>query len=128
MSPKSRITRRMGHWVVVFQGSEGKVAVNRGKLRTWPESLVQKPTGPDEVRLVKSPRHGADFLRAVRTRENPVCDVEIGHRTMTVCHLGNIAYLLKRPLKWDPVKEEFNGDEQANRLRDRARREPWRLA
>ena len=120
-------TRRMGEWAVVFSGSEGKVAVNRGKLQTWPEGLVQKPTRPDEVHLYKSPGHGADFLRAVRTRDKPVCDVEIGHRTMTVCHLGNIAYLLKRPLRWDPVKEEFAGDEQANRLRDRARREPWRL-
>jgi hypothetical protein len=63
----------------------------------------------------------------VRTRERPICDVEIGCRSVTVCHLGNIAYRLRRPLKWDPSKEEFPGDEEANRLLDRAKREPWTL-
>ncbi len=70
--------------------------------------------------------HG-DFLNCVRTRQRPFRDVEVSHRTATVCHLGNIAYLLKRPLKWDPVKEEFPGDEQANRFLSRAKRSPWAL-
>jgi len=118
---------RMGEWAVVFIGSEGRVAVNRGTLRTWPESLMRTPTGPGEVRLYQSPGHDADFLSAIRTRQRPVCDVEIGHRTMTVCHLGNIAFALRRPLKWDPVGEEFLGDAEANRLLDRGRRSPWRL-
>ncbi len=68
-----------------------------------------------------------DFLECVRTREKPFRDIERAHRTASICHLGNICYLLNRPLKWDPVKEEFPGDEQANRLRDRARREPWTI-
>jgi hypothetical protein len=70
--------------------------------------------------------HG-DFLTCVRTRQRPFRDVEISHRTASVCHLGNIAYALKRPLKWDPVKEEFPGDEQANRFVSRAKRAPWSL-
>jgi hypothetical protein len=68
-----------------------------------------------------------DFLNCVATRRRPFQDVEYAHRTATVCHLGNIAYRLKRPLKWDPVKEIFPGDEEATRLVDRPKREPWRL-
>jgi len=69
----------------------------------------------------------ADFLHCVKTRQRPFRDVERSHRTATVCHLGNIAYLLKRPLKWDPVKEEFPDDPEANRMRDRPKRGPWIL-
>jgi hypothetical protein len=68
-----------------------------------------------------------DFLACVRTREKPFRDIERAHRTASICHLGNICYQLNRPLKWDPAKEEFPSDEQANRLRDRARREPWTI-
>lgn len=68
-----------------------------------------------------------DFIHCVRTREKPFRDIERGHRTCTVCHLGNIAYQLNRPLQWDPVKEEFPGDAYANRFLDRARREPWTI-
>ena len=68
-----------------------------------------------------------DFLYCVRTRQRPFRDIELGHRTATLCHLGNICYELKRPLKWDAVKEEFPGDEEANRFLDRAKRQPWVL-
>jgi predicted dehydrogenase len=118
---------RMDKWAVVFEGTEGKVAVNRGKLQTWPENLMHKPTGADEERLPQSDDHGGNFIDCVRSRQKAVCDVEIGHRTMTVAHLGNIAYQLRRPLKWDPTVEQFVGDAEADRLLDRARREPWRI-
>ena len=68
-----------------------------------------------------------DFLYCVRSREKPFRDIELAHRTATVCHLGIIAYNLNRPLKWDPEKEEFPGDEEANRFLDRAKREPWQI-
>ena len=68
-----------------------------------------------------------DFLACVKTREKPFRDIERAHRTASICHLGNICYQLNRPLKWDPIKEEFPGDEQANSMRDRARREPWNI-
>jgi hypothetical protein len=68
-----------------------------------------------------------DFLYCVKTREKPFRDVEYAHRVATVCHLGNIAYELKRPLNWDPVKEEFPGDDEANRMTWRPMREPWRI-
>jgi hypothetical protein len=68
-----------------------------------------------------------DFLYCVKTRGTPFQDVEFGHRTATVCHLGNICYLLKRKLRWDPVKEDFVGDAEASRLVDRPRRGPWQI-
>ncbi len=68
-----------------------------------------------------------DFVTCVKTREKPFRDIELAVNTAVVSHLGNIAYQLKRSLKWDSAKQEFPGDEEANRLRDRARREPWLL-
>jgi len=70
--------------------------------------------------------HG-DFLQCVKTRERPFRDIEIGHRTATVCHLGNIAYWLGRSLKYDPVKEEILGDPEAARWLDRPKRAPWHV-
>jgi predicted dehydrogenase len=68
-----------------------------------------------------------DFVECVKTRDKPFRDIELAVNTAAVCHLGNIAYQLKRALKWDAAKNEFPGDEEANRLVDRARREPWTL-
>jgi predicted dehydrogenase len=68
-----------------------------------------------------------DFIYCCKTREKPFRDIELATHTMTVCHLGLIAYELKRSLKWDTVKQEFSDDEEANRFLDRARREPWVL-
>jgi len=112
---------------VVFHGTAGKIEVNRGYLRTWPSSLALKPTGPNEIHLYDSPGHHTDWLRCIRTRQKPICDVEIGARSVSVCHLGNIAYWLNRPLKWDPAKEEFVGDAEANRWIGRPYRDPWTL-
>ena len=70
--------------------------------------------------------HG-DFIECCKTREKPFRDIELATHTMTVCHLGLIAYELRRSLKWDTLKQEFPGDEEANRFLDRARREPWVL-
>ncbi|MGD0090960.1 MAG: Gfo/Idh/MocA family oxidoreductase [Planctomycetota bacterium] len=68
-----------------------------------------------------------DFLYCVKSRERPFRDIARAARTLTVCHLGNIAYWLKRPLKWDPVKEEIVGDAEAARWVDRPKRAPWTL-
>jgi predicted dehydrogenase len=68
-----------------------------------------------------------DFIECVKTREKPFRDIELAAHTISVAHLGAIAYQLKRSLKWDAAKNEFPGDEEANRLVDRARREPWTL-
>ncbi len=68
-----------------------------------------------------------DFIDCVKTREKPFRDIELAINTVTVCHMANIAYELEKSLKWDAAKQEFPGDEEANRFLDRARREPWVL-
>jgi predicted dehydrogenase len=112
-------------------GETGAIGFWYGGLqKTDPPELARSGIRPEEIQLYRAPPQGheaGDFIRSVRTRQVPGADVEIGHRTVTVCHLVNICYTLKRPLRWDPVKEEFPGDEEANRLRSRAMRPPWTL-
>lgn len=110
-----------------FEGTEGWIYVNRGKLESEPKSLVTSVIGPNEKRLYESRDHKQNFLDCVKSRKDPICSAEIGHRSATVCHLGNIAMLLERPLKWDPQKEQFPGDDEANRMLWRPARAPWRL-
>ncbi len=112
---------------ILFTGTKGKIEVNRGYFKADPESVAKEPFGPKDVRLYKSDNHYRDFLECVRSRKLPICDVEIGCRSVTVCHLGNLAYWNKRPLKWDPQREQFIGDAQANTWLDRPKRAPWAL-
>jgi len=114
-------------WIVLFTGTKGKVEVGRGHLRTWPEALKDVKIGDNEIHLYESNDHKDNFIECIRTRSRTICDVEIGCHSIIVCHLGNIAYWLNRPLKWDPVREVFVGDDEANRLLSRPMRSPWRL-
>ena len=85
------------------------------------------PTRGGEVRLAESNDHFADWLGCVQSRKRPVYDVEIGHRVTSWSHLGNIAWLVGRKLRWDPARECFPDDPEANRFLQRPYREPWRL-
>jgi hypothetical protein len=69
--------------------------------------------------------HGRHWLDAIRSRQRPICDVEIGHRSAAVCHFANLGYQLRRPLIWDPAVERFWGDDEANALLNREPRDPW---
>ncbi len=113
---------------VTFVGTEGEIFVNRGKFKATPESLAQDPIPDDGVHLYKSNNHLQNFLDCVRSRQRPICDVEIGCRSVTVCHLGNLAYWNHRRLKWDPAKEQFIGDPEANYYwLNPPKRGPWSL-
>lgn len=112
---------------VHFVGENGVVYVDRGQLMSWPDDVVKTPLGATETGLYKSPGHHQDWFDCIRNRKRPICDVEIGARSVTVCHLGNLAYWHGRKLKWDPKKWEFPHDREANSWRDRARRDPWKL-
>jgi hypothetical protein len=112
---------------VLFTGTKGEVETNRGRLRTMPEELKNQQIGPNEIHLYESKNHYVDWLDAVRKRSKPICDIETGCRSVSVCHLGNIAYKLGRPLKWDPQREVFIGDSGASRLLSRPMRSPWHL-
>jgi predicted dehydrogenase len=113
-----------------FIGTDGEVFVTRGKLKTTPEELAsispeQASDGGDSVLLPKSSNHTENFLECIRSRELPICDVEIGHRSATVCHLGNIVARLGRPVRWDPQSETVIGDAEAQAMTDRPYREPY---
>lgn len=110
---------------IVFEGTEGRLRVQRRKLETTPEALRDRVIGPDEKHVYQSDNHYLDFLQAMETRKDPICPAAIGHSTNTVCVIGNIAYELARPLTWDYTKEAFVGDEAANKLRERRLRTDW---
>ena len=110
-----------------FEGSDGWVFVTRGKIDASPKSLLTSPIRPDEVHLERSRNHMDNFLDCVRTRACPVAPIEVGHRTASMCHLGNIAMLLGRKLHWDPEAEQFLNDAEANRLLVREMRGPWHV-
>ena len=109
---------------VQFIGSEGVLEVSRGFLRTKPENIVNIEFKPTDQRVYNSANHYQDWIDAIKKRSRPVCDVEIGHRTASLCNAVNIAYELQRPLKWNPAKEQFD-DAVANMLRTRAYRGNW---
>ena len=110
-----------------FFGSEGDVFVQRGELRTTPETLKDKVFDKSDYKIYVSDNHYQDFLNSMKTRKPPICDVEVGHRTATVCNIGNIAYALQRPLEWDPEKEKFKKDGEANKMLKRKMKKDFRV-
>ena len=112
---------------IQFIGTEGRLEISRSYLRTFPnEALADTPIkNSDTNRVYLSKNHHEDWLDGIRNRTRPICDVEVGHRTASVCNLANIAYALQRPLEWNPVSEQFINDPGANLMLDRAYRGPW---
>lgn len=114
--------------MIEFIGTKGTVGVGRDDyLVCNPVELATRPLRAAEQHLYESNDHQSDFFHCVRTRQRPIADVEIGHRSATVGHLCGIARQLRRPLRWDPVREEIIGDAVASRLLDRPRRAPYAL-
>jgi predicted dehydrogenase len=110
-----------------FEGETGTIYVDRGKLESTPAEIVTTPLADAEVKLYHADDHGRDWLDAIRARRDPAADVEIGHRSATICHLANLGYQLRRPLTWDPDVERFTGDQEANALLEREPRDPWKI-
>jgi predicted dehydrogenase len=117
-------------------GTDGEILVNRGKLESKPESIVQKykgekglkaPSGPDEFLPTRPVGHFKNWVDCVRSRQKPICDVEIGARSVTVCHLGNLAYWNGAKIKWDPKEWKFVDGTGDPKWLDRERREPFLL-
>ncbi|WP_298350757.1 Gfo/Idh/MocA family protein [Runella sp.] len=126
---ESGITMTHEKWdwnnAILFTGTEGELRVQRKKIETTPASLATKVIGENEKHVYKSENHYKDFLDAMRKRSKPICDVEIGHRTASVCNIGNIAYRLNRSLQWNPKKESFKKDDEANALLGRSMNDVW---
>ncbi|WP_262247794.1 Gfo/Idh/MocA family oxidoreductase [Parapedobacter soli] len=109
---------------IQFIGTEGKIEVSRGFLDTDPVGLTQQQLKASDKRLYHSDNHYQDWVDAIKKRSKPVADVEIGHRTASVCNAINIAYELQQPLKWNPRKEVFDNP-YANMMKGRPYRNGW---
>ena len=96
-----------------FEGTNGWIWVNRSELRASDPELLRTPLAADALRLPVSNNHMENFIDCVRTRRDPICDVEVGHQSAMVCHLGTIALRTGRALNWDPEAERFTGDHAA---------------
>jgi predicted dehydrogenase len=116
----------------IFVGDKGRIEIVRNGFRTDPPNLIKELPPQEEVEKWNRAQwqaqyHMQDWLDSMRTRKKPLADVEIGHRSVSVCHLVNITRILGRKLKWDPVAERFESDEEANRWVNRPRRKGYEL-
>jgi predicted dehydrogenase len=125
---------------ITFSGTEGKIYVNRGKFQVWIGSqqvadsvadidrVTTELLGGSSQHVYKSKDHKRDWLEAIGTRKPPICDVEVGARTVSVCHLVNLAYYHGKKLKWDPKSEMFVDGTGDPKWLDVAYRGPWKLS
>lgn len=111
----------------LFVGERGWVTAlyGGGQVQGEPESIFREMRMVDRV-VTGANNHHENWIECIRSRARTSTDAEVGHRSASLGHLASVAFKLGRSLRWDPVKEEFAGDDEANRLRSRAMREPWR--
>jgi len=112
---------------VRFEGDAGWIFVTRGSWQADPPELLTSPIGQHEIHLYRSDHHAGNFLECVRTRRPTVAPVEIAHRATTIGLVSAVTLRLGRKLRWDPQRERFANDDEANRLLSRSMREPWTL-
>lgn len=111
-----------------FEGTQGWILVDRGAIRTSPEKLVEEKFAENEPRLIRSDNHARNFLDSVRSRRPAICPIEDAVQADILCHISDIVTRLGRPLQWNPARERFVGDREANRrLAMRKMRAPWRM-
>ena len=110
-----------------FEGSDGWIWVNRDEIKATERELLTKPLPEGSERLYMSNNHMGNFFDCMHSRKDPICAVEIGHRSATVCHLGAISLRTGKKLQWDPEKEIFTGENaaEANTYIAREMRKPY---
>lgn len=125
---------------VRFLGEGGQVFVDRGKFEFWlgeaqkakaaseAENIAREFLPPNAVRLYKSSDHRGDWIAAIRSRKPPICDVEVGARTVSVCHLVNLVYYHGKRIKWDPKAEKFTDGTGDPQWLDVPHRAPWEIS
>jgi predicted dehydrogenase len=127
---------------VRFEGSEGWIFVTRGDysatgsdplapqkknqaLSSSDPKILTSEIGPEEIQFPRSKDHHGNWLESVRSRKPPLCPAEVGHRSTSACLVSHIGMKLKRKLQWDPLRERFHNDDEANSLLARPQRWPW---
>jgi predicted dehydrogenase len=111
----------------VFEGDKGSLHVTRGNISSTPETILEEPLKDADKRLYKSAKHHANWLECIKTRQAPICEVAIGHRSATVCHLGNIAVRTGKKVLWDPAMEMITNDADLAKMMSRPYRAPWKF-
>jgi len=115
------------HADCVFEGTDGIILVSRGGISSLPDTILKEPIGAKEKHVYPSSSHHKNWLECIKSGKETICPAEIGHRSASICHLGNIGYRLGRKLKWDPAKEVFVDDSTANKELSRENRAKWKL-
>lgn len=110
-----------------FVGTEGRIAVDRANIVSYPASILKEPLRPEDSRVYHANSHSGNFLECIRSRRLTIGNPETAVYTMNAILVGGISLALQRPVKWDPLKAEFPGDDAANRLLSYAARSPWRI-
>jgi predicted dehydrogenase len=110
----------------VFEGTGGTILVSRNGISSLPGAILKEPIGKGEKRVYPSTNHHGNWLECIKSGKETICPPEVGHRSASICHLGNIGYRLGRKLKWDPEKEVFD-DQSANKELSREPRAKWKL-
>jgi predicted dehydrogenase len=110
-----------------FEGEQGVIYVTRGTVESTPADILTQALDEKSVRLYASTDHHKNWLECIKSRKDPICNVEIGHRSATVCHLGNIAVRTGKKVVWDPEKQDIVGDAELAKYVSRPYRAPWRL-
>jgi len=121
-APKNRNGQLHG---IRFIGSDGWIWVTRGQIKASDRSILTEKLPDTATRVYQSNNHMGNFLDCVGSRKMTMCPAEVGHRSASICHLGVIAIRLGRKLNWDPVKEEFIGDAEAQSYVSRPMRKPY---
>jgi predicted dehydrogenase len=129
---------------VRFEGTEGWIFVSRGNeqvtnsdpvaklkdskaLAASDPKIITSVIGPDEIHLPESKEHHGNWLESIKSRQQPIAPVEVGHRACSTCLLHHMAMKLKRKLYWDPIRERFKNDDEANAMRSRPMRAPYMI-
>jgi len=110
-----------------WYGDKGWIYVRRGRLEAEPKSVLDEVIGPDEIKLYRSRDHKQNFVDCVKSRKETIAPAEVGHRSISVGLLGEIAMLTEQKLRWNPDNEVFLNSDQANRMLSRPMRAPWHL-
>jgi predicted dehydrogenase len=135
---QSKLEHGMG---VLWKGTNGWIHVDResttdgssawltrGEIKASDENILKEKIGKDETALYKSTHHQQNFIDCVKSREETIAPAEIGHRSISVAHLGEIAMITGQKLHWDPQAEKFTDNNMyATRLLKRPYREPWKF-
>lgn len=111
----------------VFEGTDGMILVSRNGIRSLPDTILKEPLTDKDERVYPSTEHKNNWLDCIKSGKATICPAEVGHRSASICHLGNIGYRIGRRLKWNPDKEQFIGDDDVNKLLRREPRKGWKV-